>query len=135
MNVEGENSSEKPPKSVQNFYKITDKAKCLLPDCHTELKSKAPSHLIRHIQLMHSSFLKEIETPSLSQMSPALIQEETLLLCVRHVTIHGRPFSSLFDESFKTLCKERLYYINRSRAHINRLTITMPHAIDKKKNS
>lgn len=61
----------------------------------------------------------------LHQMSLPFLRESTLHLCVRHVTIHGRPFTSLYDESFRTLLRERLHYVNKRRAPKDQMKITV----------
>lgn len=127
MSDEEENVSNQTLRPIKSFFEITEKgkSKCSIEGCRSEIKSVAPSHLMRHIQQMHPTKLKQIGITSLSQMSPALIREETLLLCVRLVTIHGRSFSALLDESFQRLLNERLYHVNKKRAHKDRLVVTI----------
>lgn len=112
--------------TVDSFYSIGEKAKCNIGDCKTELKTKTTSHLIRHIYLMHPTQLKKIDSIPISQLPIAYLRESSLILAVRHVTIHGRPFSSLNDDSFKTLMSERLSRVNRGTERKEKLFITIP---------
>lgn len=96
-------------KQVQDFFSIDGKrAKCLVADCRSELGNTRYSHLIRHIELMHVSKLAEIEELPVNKMNLGVLRESTICLCVRHVTVCGRPLSSLNDESFRTLLAERM---------------------------
>lgn len=94
--------------SVESFFLIGEKAKCIIPDCKSELKTKNKSHLMRHIEQMHPSKLILIEEVSVNSMSLPVLHQSTLNLLVRHVTIRGRPFASINDNSFRELLSERL---------------------------
>lgn len=119
--------------TVESFYSIGERAKCNIGDCKTELKTKTSSHLIRHVFHVHPTFFKKIESILISQYPIAYLRESTLLLAVRHVTIHGRPFSSLQDDSWKLLMAERLSRLNKGRDRKEKLFITIP-VVQKKVN-
>lgn len=100
--------SVREPVSLQSYFEMGTKAKCLITDCKTELKIMTPSHLLRHIEQMHPSKLTLIEAKSINSLSLPVLRQSTLNLLVRHVTIHGRPFASINDGSFRELLSERL---------------------------
>lgn len=116
----GEDELEEPyPEkvTVQSFFEIGIKAKCLIVDCKTELKTIAPSHLLRHIEQRHPSKLSIIEEKSISSLSLPVLRRSTLNLLVRHVTIHGRPLTSIDDASFRELLAERMIRLRARGPH------------------
>lgn len=110
--------------SVFSFFEMGESAKCLIKDCKSELKTSTPSFLLRHLRQKHPSKLKIIEDSSISSMHLPMLRLSTIILCVKHVTICGRPLISLFDESFRELLAERLMRLNHSKDH--KLVITLP---------
>lgn len=114
--------AESPKKSVQDFFSFHGtRAKCLVQDCKSEIGNIRSSHLLRHIEQMHLSKLAEIEELPVSKMNLGMLRESTILLCVRHVTVCGRPLNSLNDESFRELLAERMARLKQSKNH--KLTI------------
>lgn len=99
--------SEKP---VESFFHFTESghSRCLVVDCKSELKSKKPSALLRHIQQRHASKLSEVETSNITRSSLPYLRLSTIYTCVKHVTVCGRPLEAIYDESFQEFLADRL---------------------------
>lgn len=112
-------SVDRTPLTAQTFFQIEKDrstliktAKCLIPDCKSILQTTSESHLIRHLRKVHPSKLEEIR-----QNTSQFIRLSTIYLCVEHVTISGRPLSSIEDSPFRQLLKDRLCLLNQSDVH------------------
>lgn len=117
--------------SVETFFAIGERAKCNIGDCKSELRTTTTSHLVRHIFHVHPTYFEKIETIPINQLPIPYLRESTLFLAVQHVTIHGRPFSSLNDGSFKLLISERLLRVNKGQDRNKKLTINIPNVQQK----
>lgn len=115
--------SDPEPVTVESFFSIGITAKCLVTDCKSELKTKSKSHLTRHIEQKHPSKLRLIEETSINSMSLPILRQSILNLLVRHVTIHGRPFASINDGSFRELLAERMTRLRARGPH--KLTVNV----------
>lgn len=92
-------------KRVQDFFDFKDGARCLVIDCKSKLKITKQSHLYRHIKQRHQSKLAEIHPEKEGNLEH--MREETILICIEHVTVCGRPIQSLGDSSMQKLLKPR----------------------------
>lgn len=95
-------------KEITEFFEFKDgKYCCCLLDCKSKIQTLKRSALYRHFRQVHPSKLKEV-IPQTREHTLALLRQETIYLVVEHVTVCGRPFSSIGDSSFRKLLNDRL---------------------------
>lgn len=104
---------------IESFFDLSveKRAKCLVVDCKSNLRSQKPSTLLRHFTQVHQSKLKEINISK--EKNLAWLRLSTIYLCVKHVTTSGRPLISIYDDSFQELLKERLEKLKGTPHELN----------------
>lgn len=93
-------------KEITDFFVLKDnKYECLVADCKSKISTLTIPALFRHFKSCHKSKLCEIKAKNIPKTNLARLKQELIDICVEHVTVCGRPLSSVNDESFKKLAK------------------------------
>lgn len=96
-------------KSIREFFRFeNNKFACLIPDCRSQIATLKDSSLMRHFASCHSSRLCEVKSTNKKYQSLQSLRQDTLMICVEHVTINARTLNSINDSAFRKLLQPRL---------------------------
>lgn len=113
-------------KHIREFFHLEkNKYICLVPDCKSQIATLRDSALIRHFDQCHQSKLREVENPGKKTQNLEELRNETLNICVEHVTVNGRTLNSINDSAFKKLLKSRLDVLRKTQFNLTMQEINL----------
>lgn len=100
-------------KDIYEFFILQNKEYvCQVVDCRSKIRTLNQNALYRHFEQKHESRLDEVYPKRKSETNLERLRQKIIFICVKHVTVCGRPIKSLQDESFEDLLAFQLDQLN-----------------------